>query len=321
MRYLASLYLACLCTAPAWSAECGCTPPPGVNNPQPTCEVPGVGPGPAGCTQPGRCSWCPRRQTCQGQPCPSPCEGPPCGVERGGPPPSQPRGGPTPEEESVPRETGFFQAPPRVGAIQGPSRSVGVRLGSFTIPEITLRMPCFELPCLVRSHEAARMRISAAEAPWVSTGFERVGVGAVAGGAHAGTVEDRAAEDGRDRSRSAPAADCGDAKREYEAKLRDLQRKIDDCEKLRRCIEDCLRTYPQAPRPDDNPLPGDGPRRAVQTPDPPVPQPDPATSYDRRGPIRELQPASYTAPSPFDREAPRLLRLPSVSEARRLPAP
>ena len=207
------------------------------------------------------------------------------GVPREG----QPRGGPEPAgEEFVPRETGFFQRAAASAPCKGPRASLGLRLGAFTIPELTLRMPSLELPSVVRSREAARMRVSAADAPWVSTGFENVRVGPAVAGAT--RTQDRAAGDRGEadsKSRSAPAPDCEDVKREYEAKLRELQSKIDDCEKLRRCIEDCLKTYPQAAlqnsRPYDDPLLGEGQRRVAPGPDHPLPLPASAPSYDLRG--------------------------------------
>jgi hypothetical protein len=170
------------------------------------------------------------------------------------------------------------------------------------------------------------MRVDAAEAPWVSTGTETVRVGPAVG-TRAGVAaevgaEPRAGE--KAKSRAASATDCEDVKREYEAKIQELQRRIDDCEKLRRCIEDCLKTYPQAalqaPRPYDDSLLGEDPSRAPRGPGALLPAS--TTTYDLPGAtFRELQPASYTAPPPVTREVPRRLCVPSLSEAQRLPAP
>lgn len=176
-------------------------------------------------------------------PCGGTCEEKP----RSGPPESNLRPGPEqPAEQYVTRETGFFQAPPRSGAFQGARNSFGVSLGGLTIPEMRLALPTLELPSLSRSRQNARMLVDSAVAPWVSTGSETVRLGptgsrtAVAGEPEVGENRNRDLQ-----SRGAPNADCEDVKRQYEAKVRELQRKIDDCEQLRRCIEDCLKSNSQ----------------------------------------------------------------------------
>jgi hypothetical protein len=247
MRPLVSYFFGCVFAVTAGAAE-------------PTCAVPGDAPGPVpSCAaQPGCASRggfqranCTRCQSCQGHAptcgCQSTCEGT-CAEKRSGPPPVTPRRGPElPEEQPVTRETGFYQAPPRTGSFQAPSRSYGMSLGGVTLPEMRLRLPCIELPSISRSRQTARMVMDSTVAPWVSTGYETVG-GATAGarGVPAGDTGGGASRGAESQARGAAPADCEDVKRQYDEKLRELQRKIDDCDKLRRCIEDCLQTYPPA---------------------------------------------------------------------------
>lgn len=186
------------------------------------------------------------------------------------------------------RETGFYQAPPRSGAVQGATRMAGLNFGAITLPEIRLRLPSVELPSRYRARQGARMRIDAADAPWVSTGFETVRAGgavarAAVVGERAGAADTEEADDTRSRDarrRSAPEADCEQAKREYEAKLRDLQSKIEDCEKLKRCIEECLKKYPPATTDPDAPT-------SSLTP------PRPPADVGSRPPLQRLPPTQY----------------------------
>ena len=215
------------------------------------------------------------------------------------------------------RETGFYQAPPRSGAIQGPTRMAGLNFGAITLPEIRLRLPSIELPSRYRAQQGARMRIEAADAQWVSTGFETVRAGgAVATPAVVGERAGAAAEEADDtrsrdaRRRSAPEADCEQAKREYEAKLRDLQSKLEDCEKLKRCIEECLKKYPPAT------TDSDAPTSSLTPPRPPAdvgsrPQRLPPTQFLGIG-DEGLSQAAYNVPlrGLASTRQPQLSRLP-----------
>ena len=162
-----------------------------------------------------------------------------CGCDSPGiPREPTPRGGPEPQQEIVTRETGYFQAPPRTGAFEGASGSVGLRAGAFVIPEIRIPLPSIELPSVFRVRRGAKMRINPAEASWISTGFESRAV------TRAGVVEQRSDEQSP-KARSRSTEDCSQLKREYEQKIETLNRKIQDCERLKKCIEDCLDEYPQ----------------------------------------------------------------------------
>lgn len=260
---------------------------------------------------------CPSTCDQKGYPCEVPCEAKP----RGGPEPEaiRPRPGPeAPEEEEqvVQRETGFYQAPPRTGAVQGATRSLGVSLGGITIPEMRLRLPSLELPCCFRSQQSARMMIDSAQAPWVSTGVETVRVGrgvAAAEGSRQRSATDTDTEDDETASRGAPETDCQGTKREYEQKLQELQRKIDDCENLKRCLQDCLSDYQRKSGESAGNQAGEDVPVKLPTPEADAP------ADSRIAMPRVVQPASFEA-APNSIQAPaRLIRLPAVQDPRRLP--
>lgn len=325
MRYLASLFVGGMFAAAGWAEEPGCAAPYAAA-PQPTCAAP------AGCLGGGLCQnpSCTRCRLFQPQP--QPCQvQPPCGGTcdsklRSGPPSPTPRQGPEqPAEQSTTRETGFYQAPPRSGAFQGATNSLGMSLGGLTFPEIRFRLPSIELPNLYRSRQGARMLVEPAQAPWVSTGVEtvRTGPGGVATtGAEAPGADVNRGGDAK--SRGLPTPDCEDVKREYEEKVRQLQRKIDDCEKLRRCMEDCLKTYPQAAAElsgrQGNRLFGEASPPATPNPVSLVPWPTLAAPEGSHNPSPSaLQPAAFTAPSSAAPESLGVRRVSTLQEPQRLP--
>ncbi len=325
MRYLTSLFMGGMFAAVGWAADPGCAAPDAAA-PQPTCAAPTVCLGGGLCQNPA-CTRCrlfqPRPQPCQ---VPPPCGGPCEGKDRGGPPSPTPRPGPEqPAEQYTTRETGFYQAPPRSGALQGATNSLGMSLGGLTIPELRFRLPSIELPNLYRSRQGARMLVEPAQAPWVSTGVETVRTGP--GGGAVGGAEDPAAgvnRGGDTKSRGLPTPDCEDVKREYEDKVRELQRKIDDCEKLRRCIEDCLKTYPQAAAElsgrQGNHLVGEASPSATPNPASLVPLPTLAAPKGSHNPSPgTLQPAAFTAPSSAAPGSLGVRRVSTLQEPQRLP--
>ncbi|MCA9222219.1 MAG: hypothetical protein KDA71_17945 [Planctomycetales bacterium] len=264
-----------------------------------------------GC-QPRGPAYCDNRggePTCQSQPRPAPT-------------PTQPRPAPGPPEEVITRETGFFQAGPRVGVSEGATTTTGVRGGGITFPEMHLRLPTIHLPCLVKYRHHAKMRVEASDAPWVSTGFENVAAnrGVVASRAPVPAPRGADTDDDQPRARDADA-DCSGMRREYEQKIEELNRKIKDCDDLRRCIEDCLREYPQMSA---RPLPP-----VHQAPHSPVPNgpynapagipahrlgpPSPPTDVPFASPVSAVRPVSHLeAPKPFNPPT-TLQRLPAVS--------
>ena len=86
--------------------------------------------------------------------------------------PERPRDVPPETPRDVPpEETGVYVAPPRTGALQGPTRRLGIQGMSITFPGLKLTAPHLEFPNLVRSHTEARMIIDQAQAPYVHTGY------------------------------------------------------------------------------------------------------------------------------------------------------
>ncbi len=77
--------------------------------------------------------------------------------------PSKPRSGP--ELPAVPR--GMYVAPPRSGAVMAPSRSMGIRGGTITFPELKIGLPSFSLPSLSRSRRGPEMRLDSSRAAYV----------------------------------------------------------------------------------------------------------------------------------------------------------
>jgi hypothetical protein len=165
---------------------------------------------------------------------PPACVGkPPCG-----PPicetPEQPvpKEGP-PEQPYAPREMGSYVAPPRSGVTRGAATFKGLDFGTITLPELRLRMPCFELPHCFHGRSGARMQIDSAVAPWESQGFVNA----------AAPVGDRGAPPQQPESRGAcsRAATERAACEEYTQKLRTYEDELRRLEDERTRLEDCIR--------------------------------------------------------------------------------
>lgn len=157
--------------------------------------------------------------------CPSCCDTP-CRPDepltpRNGPPTNPPREAP-PEQELV--ETGVYVAPPRTGAMIGPSSRVGIEGFSVTLPALKLTSPRIEFPHLFRSRSEARMVVEEAHAPYVATGYQYAHQGAAPG--------QRAAP------RQAPPDDC-------EEQLRVMKEKYDQLERQAAQLERALEQQQQ----------------------------------------------------------------------------
>ena len=285
MRFILVFSLGCLLAVPCIAAGPDCTAPPGAPYAQPPWDAARAGRrGPAprpsaavatatavaeSVSSPVKVRHVPR--TSRGDAWPRP-----------GPEQPTPREGPTgPSEEYVTRESGFFQAPPRSAPARA-SRSIGVNFGASPcpneVPHAVHRTPVL-LPFTASGRHAL---VEAADAPWVSTGLEKFASAerqqVPSAARHVRRPRRPRSRPTRVRGRPSPAVlrkPTARAKREYEAKLRELQQKIDDCENLRKCIEDCLHTYPAA---------GDEARRrsARQRPGQRRPPDSPASASDRR---------------------------------------
>lgn len=79
--------------------------------------------------------------------------------------PKQPESAVTPTQPE-----GAFIAGPQRGEVAGESRSFGLRMGALRIPEVTLPLPTFQMPCLVRYRRDAEMITESAHLPYVSGG-------------------------------------------------------------------------------------------------------------------------------------------------------
>ncbi|MGE0757403.1 MAG: hypothetical protein AB7O38_10295 [Pirellulaceae bacterium] len=170
------------------------------------------------------------------------------------------------------RETGFFQAPPQTGSFQGASRSWGISGGAIVFPEWRLRLPYVELPALSRTRESARMRIHAAEAPWISTGFEAVRMGPAVAAAPAAPTG-RAAPTPPSTEDVTPRGadeDCEVLRRRYEQQIQQLERQLEQCEQLTRALQQQMRQPPAVSVEDDQPRPSPQPGSPIQAPVPEV---------------------------------------------------
>ena len=205
--------------------------------------------------------------------------------------PEQPRAVPrsAPAPQTSYRETGFYQAGPRTGGVEGASNSLGIRTGAISLPRLRLEMPTFELPSLFRTSLGARMHVSDSEAPWVSTGVQATRAetasysasrSADVPAAPRSSAEPETPKD-QSKSRALDGEECADVKREYEAKIQELKKKIEKCDQLRKCIEDSLRENPLTMHQGAQPqrLPSSPTARVVSA-EQPREMPPPATKYD-----------------------------------------
>lgn len=174
---------------------------------------------------------------------------------------AQPRNAPSPDTQPRDagdqppqmRETGFYQAGPRAGAFEGPSGGVGLRGGGITLPEIKLGLPTIEFPSLFHSRRGARMVYKGGEAPWISTGFTAAKANSVAG---RGTddASSRAVDD-EGGTRSRESDECTEWRRlrdEYQRKLDELDRRLEDCNKMSRLLQERLQAAAAVPPVDYN---------------------------------------------------------------------
>ncbi len=177
-------------------------------------------------------SGCRCATPCQGnclRPCPEPPPAKPRDVE-------VPRPAPTPPApQPALRETGYYQAGPRTGALEGASSTLGFRGGAITLPRLRLELPSLELPSFFRSSHTAKMRIAESEAPWTSTGYERVAWAT-------DEPQQRSAEPTEPAPRARTTADdeCEALKARYEQKIAELDKQILACEQMRKDLERTL---------------------------------------------------------------------------------
>lgn len=227
---------------------------------------------------------------------PPSCEAkPPC--DRCRPPDTTPRGG---DEEEVPRggevtqELGAYIAPPRTGSTRGAVTRRGVDGGSITFPEIRLRMPSFELPCLFRSRSHARMMIDAAEAPWESHGYAT----GVSGPYGAGGVP---ADPRGAQPPAQPRGSDDDCEKQLEECRQELLRLQKEMDRLKQ-LEECVKQYQES----------QGAAGQSPTREDPIPKPPPDLGARKLQPVYSERPASFTTDS-------RVAREPTpISEPRRL---
>lgn len=163
---------------------------------------------------------------------------------------SAPREGPeeTPPAEDIGalQETGFYQAGPRTGAFQGASRAFGIGGGGITLPELRLKLPSIELPCLTHFRHSAKMRYEGGEAPWISTGFQAVGREGVAqrsAASRSGESDEGSRDADGGKSRDFGDDNCEDVRREYERKIDKLNEKLESCDRLEKDLQDAIRKH------------------------------------------------------------------------------
>lgn len=242
--------------------------------------------------------------------CATPCQGV-CARPCAETPPAKPRDAevprPAPAPQATLRETGYYQAGPRTGALEGASSTLGFRGGAITLPRLRLELPSLELPSFFRSSHTAKMRIAESEAPWTSTGYERVAWASE-------EPQQRAAEPPPQEPRARAAEDdaCEELKARYEQKIAELDKQILACEQLRKDLERTL-SAPRTPAPP--PVPG---HAAPHCPPAPAPLPHPPTPHAvlPSSPVPKFNPQFSGQWKPQELPAPS----PEPAEASQLPA-
>ncbi len=233
------------------------------------------------------------------------------------------------EEERVPgqpeaapgmREVGAFVAPPRIGATRSAVLRRGIEGGAITLPEIRLKLPSIELPCLFHSRSQARMEIESAVAPWESHGYvSTLGAGELA------RQKEGAPERAMERcSASERAAKESAAAEDYARQLKEYERLLKQCEQqqseLRECIRRCLENHPGAAPHDSAPLgnersPAQKPAAAPQGDYyPPAPQVDPNARL--LPPVYAERPAAFASEQPASAPRPLIIREPQRPNGR-----
>lgn len=216
----------------------------------------------------------------------------PCDAPRPVPPPT-PRPAPAPQPNY--QETGYYQAAPRSGVVEGASGTFGFRGGALTLPRLRLELPSVELPSFYRASHGASMRIRESVAPWVSTGFQRITSAVSTPQMRSGDAAPPE-EDAEPQPRSTADKECDALKAKYEEKIEELNRKLDECDRMRRSIEQSLcdqskivpNRFPTRQKPQCIP-PGPGPAAPGQ------PQCPPGTEY---GPLPAQQSQPHLLPAP-----------------------
>ena len=124
------------------------------------------------CGAPGHPHHCRCQTCCQDVP----CRDVPCVpvVPREGPPTDKEV---PPQLEYLPRESGAYVAPPRVGVTREAVVQRGMETGAITFPELKLKFPCIELPACFVSRSQARMHVESGIAPWESHGIVNAAAG------------------------------------------------------------------------------------------------------------------------------------------------
>ncbi len=109
---------------------------------------------------------------------------------------------------------GVFAAPPASGTVAGESNAIGINGPALHFPAMSLRMPTLQLPSITRFRSGARMRIDAAEAPFVSAGQAPVVAAAPMASMNAPLMAPLAAVPSQTLAvgpPAQPASDCPDA--------------------------------------------------------------------------------------------------------------
>ncbi|HUE74128.1 MAG TPA: hypothetical protein VMP01_24820 [Pirellulaceae bacterium] len=226
------------------------------------------------------------------------------------------------QPESAPgmREAGAFVAPPRVGAMRSAVLRRGIEGGAITLPEIRLKLPSIELPCMFHSRSQARMEIESAVAPWESHGYVPT-----TSAAELARQKEGAPESAPERcSASERAAKESAAAEDYARQLKEYERLLKQCEQqqneLRECIRRCLENHPGAGTNGSAPLSNE--RAPVQKPHadpqgeyyPPAPQVDPNARL--LPPVYAERPAAFASEQPPASARPLIIREPQRPSGR-----
>ncbi len=80
------------------------------------------------------------------------------------------------DQESAPQPEGSFVTGPARGEVSGESNSLGLRLGTLRIPELSIALPTLQLPSLVKFRRNPTMHTESAEAPFVTGDVAQFGL-------------------------------------------------------------------------------------------------------------------------------------------------
>ena len=200
---------------------------------------------------------------------------------------------------------GVYVSPPRSGRVEEAGSAFGIRGMSLTLPKIRLELPTIELPSIVRYGHTQRMRLDAANAPFMSMPAQAAGLQVPGRTGEAGTPNrDRRHPEtgqGHDEALQKSLKEIQAMKESLKAKHALLEKQYSQVQNLLHQLQ-CQQRLPNQPVPPAQP--------PACLPNPRGPVPHPPMPPRRNSRHTEEMPA----PSSLPRD-PRASGMPSVPKA------